>query len=966
MKKKIVFAMLAAVSHAAFCETDITASRPETWFHIIGGNASKAGLTADLEAIREAGFAGITFFHGQYGKAEAWDGVAEQIPCLSEKWDDLVAFAAGECARLGRVFKMQNCPGWSMSGGPWISSSNAMRKVVFARAEAKDRVPVEIAIPPQFSDLDSDWHDICTVAFPTPTGDSFSLDRLPHEVKTNGNVRTFRFAEPVTVRTLELPSPRNMVGAWCYNPDLRILLEAKKDGDWRPVCSVDCPQGNWQDNVPFSLACEEMSAQEWRLTLSSPHKIRLPFARLHSAARFDNWEGLSAHTLRGQLKRPHPRQNAAAYIKSGSVRVVMPGDVLPPSSTGWTVLRVGHVNMKKRNGPAPKEATGWECDKLDPRGIEANFAGYIGRLADGPLANGRLQGMIVDSWECERQTWTWRMSEYFGKENGYDVRLILPAVFGWIVGSPAETGRMLLDWRRTISNLITENYYERMAKLAHGKGLSVTYETSFGDVIPGDILRYWKWCDTPMCEFWHPVAPGREETTFPNFKPVKPCVSAAHLYGKRRVSAEAFTSMTLSWDENFRDLKAAALRHFDRGVTHLVFHTYTHNPQTDGRAPGTSFGASIGTPFVRGQTWWGFMRHFTDWAAECCEFLETGRAVVDVLRYLGDEMDHKPDELEYFPKGFKCDYLNGDVLFTRLDVKDGRFVLPDGMSYSVLWVPPSVELMPKTRARLNELAARGGRIVYGTADDAVSGLAPQVAASAPLLWYHRIDGDVDCYLAAADEKGYAGKVKFRTLNGEREMQMDLAPFETALLRFGKDGIVGSRRQDVSSLCVQSRGSEIADWTLSFPDGWGVPETLALNGLVPWKDLPGVSQEGRSFSGTAAYTAPVVLKDVSGPVVLDLGTVRDFARVFVNGKEAAALWAEPYRCDISRFVRTGENTVRIEVTSTWFNRLVYDYSLPMENRKTWTVWRIPRMTPPCLKRGAHLRDSGLLGPVRLYK
>ena len=101
-------------------------------------------------------------------------------------------------------------------------------------------------------------------------------------------------------------------------------------------------------------------------------------------------------------------------------------------------------------------------------------------------------------------------------------------------------------------------------------------------------------------------------------------------------------------------------------------------------------------------------------------------------------------------------------------------------------------------------------------------------------------------------------------------------------------------------------------------------------------------------------------------MLDLGEVRDFARVFVNGSEAAALWAEPYRCDISPFVRKGENEIKIEVTSTWFNRLAYDFNQPPERRKTWTVWNIPRMTPPCLKSDAELRDSGLIGPVELLK
>jgi len=928
--------------------------RPETWFHIIGGNASKAGLTADLEALRDAGFGGIQLFHGQYGKAEAWDGVAEQIPCLSAKWDDLVTHAADECARLGLTFKMQNCPGWSMSGGPWIAPSNAMRKLVYARRDAVGVVP-EIPIPPAFRDADSDWHDVCYLAFPTPAGDSGGGALVPCVVETNGNVRTLQFDRPVAIRTLELPSPSHLNHDWCYNPDTCVIFEAETANGWQTVCDVRYPQGCWQDLVPFSIACSEATAKTWRLSLASSHKIAVPFLRFHSVARLDNWEGLSGHVLRGQLKRPYPKQSAAAYIPHGAVRTVKLGDALADGR--WIVLRVGHVNMKKRNAPAPKEATGWECDKLDPHGIEANFAGYIGRLADGPLKGGRLKGMIVDSWECERQTWTWRMEEWFHEANGYDVKEILPAVFGWVIGSSIETERKLLDWRRTVSDLVTKNYYGRMAELAHAKGLTVAYETALGDVVPGDILEYWKYCDTPMCEFWQPYTQGKGFVGHPNFKPVRPCVSAAHLYGKRRIDSESFTSMGLTWDENFRNLKEQAVRHYARGVTHFVFHTCTHNPQTDGRMPGTSFGTFIGTPFIRGQTWWSFMRPFTDWTTECCAFLERGLPVVDVLRYLGDELDHKPDELEYFPEGFKNDYLNSDVLFNRLDVKDGRFVLPDGMSYAAIWVPDSVLVLPKTRTRLDALATKGGRVVYGSADASVAGLKPQVVSDSSLLWYHRIDGDSDCFFVAADEKGFKGNVTFSTRHGDKMLSLDLVPFENRLLEFSA-GVAPS------ALTVAfDRSIPLDSWTLSFPQGWGAPERMKLDRLVPWKDLPGVSEEGRSFSGTATYTATICLAaKPEGVLRLDLGDVRDFAKVFVNGHEVAALWAEPYRCDISQYAKKGINEIRVDVTSTWFNRLAYDFNQPPEKRKTWTIWTAKRV--PCLRSDAVLRTSGLKSPVRL--
>ena len=74
--------------------------RPETWFHLIGGNVSKGGLAADLDAVASAGISGIQLFHGQFGGP--WPGVSPQIPCLSADWDDLVRFAADGCAARGK------------------------------------------------------------------------------------------------------------------------------------------------------------------------------------------------------------------------------------------------------------------------------------------------------------------------------------------------------------------------------------------------------------------------------------------------------------------------------------------------------------------------------------------------------------------------------------------------------------------------------------------------------------------------------------------------------------------------------------------------------------------------------------------------------------------------------------------------------------------------------------------------
>ena len=81
-----------------------------------------------------------------------------------------------------------------------------------------------------------------------------------------------------------------------------------------------------------------------------------------------------------------------------------------------------------------------------------------------------------------------------------------------------------------------------------------------------------------------------------------------------------------------------------------------------------------------------------------------------------------------------------------------------------------------------------------------------------------------------------------------------------------------------------------------------------------------------------------------------------AVVKVNGEVVDTLWAAPYQTDIASFLRQGNHSITIEVTSTWFNRLVYDAALPVEQRKTWVI------NGPSSKE--HLRPSGLLGPVEI--
>jgi hypothetical protein len=118
----------------------------------------------------------------------------------------------------------------------------------------------------------------------------------------------------------------------------------------------------------------------------------------------------------------------------------------------------------------------------------------------------------------------------------------------------------------------------------------------------------------------------------------------------------------------------------------------------------------------------------------------------------------------------------------------------------------------------------------------------------------------------------------------------------------------------------------------------------------------MSKEAQAFSGSATYTTTFNWSDESKEVKLDLGQVSMIAEVFVNDQKVRTLWCTPYSADITSYVKQGENKLQIKVTSTWFNRLAFDASLPEAERKTWTI------EGP--KAGAQLKEYGLLGPVCL--
>ena len=444
----------------------------------------------------------------------------------------------------------------------------------------------------------------------------------------------------------------------------------------------------------------------------------------------------------------------------------------------------------------------------------------------------------------------------------------------------------------------------------------------------------------------------------------------------------------------------------------MVFHTYTHNPDPDKYQPGTSFGGGIGTPFLRKQTWWPYMRSFTTYLARNTYLLERGKPVSDVLWYLGDEIQQKPNQKADFPEGYKYDYCNTDALMTRLDVKDGQWVTPEGISYRLMWIPD--RLLPSTIKRLTQLVRKGGILVAqapshpatrltGKAltdfrnavenlwqgesgkgqvlsgmslDDALQRLniLPDVKPTRAQWLHRRVEG-ADWYMVCApQESDFQGVVEFHAtgraelwnpMNGHIEplrseeaeeysgIRLRLERGECKYVVFRHDG----KRQKVPESTSSLTNLDHLNWKLTFPQGWGVDALLSVSSLKPWCELP-LTDEGKAFSGTVTYETAFHLDKFSSKAqyLLHLGEVEEIAVVRVNEAVVDTLWAIPYQTDITPYVRKGENHLTVEVTSTWHNRLVYDASCPESERKTWVL-----AGPPA---GSELKRYGLMGPVAI--
>jgi hypothetical protein len=713
-------------------------TKPWCYWYWITDNISREGITKDLEAMKRVGI--NQAFIGNIFLDDVKHGT---VKALTEEWWGMVEHAIREGGRLGVDIGLFNCPGWSQSGGPWIKPEQAMRYVVSTERRVKGPLQFAEKLPSPREP----FQDIAVLAFPAPRNDADTIAAHSPRVTcapaadkaermVDGDRKTavmfpkaaaqgktpftvdIEVAEPFTARSLILYPAELQFAAQCR------LQAAGEDGVFRTIREFPLDRSNTNVSVgpiqcgPVAVSFPAQTAKRFRLVITElRHNGGLAEIELSGAARLERF-------VEKQLGKMHPTPLPMwdAYLWPKTAEPESPGFAVPPgavlnlsdklASDGtlrwdvpdgeWIILRTGMTPTGTRNAPASPEGQGLEVDKMNRGAAQAHFNAYIGKLLERmPKADQKaLKHVVADSYEMGSQNWTDGFNDLFRKRYGYDPRPWLPVLTGRLVGSADQSDRFLWDLRRLVADHIAFDYVGGLRDACHRHGLRLWLENYGHWGYPAEFLQYGGQTDDLSGEFWATGDLGSIE--------LRCASSAAHIYGKPIVHAEAFTSGVL-FESTPWSLKRRGDWALTEGINHWVLHVYIHQPWDD-RRPGVN--AWFSTEFNRHNTWFEPGREWIDYYRRCDFLLQQGRHVADVAYFIGEDTPkmtgiRKPA----LPAGYNFDYINAEVIEQRLRVKDGHFVLPDGMSYRLLVLPELDSMRPELLKKIRDLVRAGGNIL---------------------------------------------------------------------------------------------------------------------------------------------------------------------------------------------------------------------------------------------------------------
>jgi len=674
-------------------------ARPRVWWHWMNGNITQEGADLDLAWMKSVGVGGIDIISGSLPEPSV---VKPPVLFMDDQWKNIFRREVASARASGMEVSIDGAPGWSETGGPWVTPEHAMKKYVWSETQVIGGKPFGGILPKPpsvtgpFQNIPVHWagfrpielnHEVyadsAVIAFPTPRAelerspgvyssgtaglnlaglDNGSLESplvLPLATGEGGTWIQTDFGRDVLVSTLTLglDSPAN------------VTLMVSEDGQsFHQAFRVPSdPNEHPAPEQTYSFAA--IHARFFRVVFTVPPKApllpglpqimlrfftpqkrflvwRLSFPGAMRVNRFEEKAGF-ASTIDFPSTRT-PQCGRASIVNKASV-VNLTSHLRPdgtldwtPPPGHWTILRVGYSLTGQTNAPAEAKSTGLEVDKLDASLVRQYMEHYLKMYSSatgGKLGNAGVQYLLTDSWEAGVQNWTATMLAQFKQRRGYDATPYLPVLAGWVVGSPDVSDRFLWDFRRTLEEMLADNHYGEIAQVLHKHHMGY-YTEAEGDTnrAIGDGMAIKARADIPTGEFWY--RPFAAGPGQPTLRAdLEESASVAHVYGRPFAASESLT--VAAGDDPWAFSPAMLKPVADEIFAHginRILYHESHLQPLVNAKPGLML-AIFGQYFNRNNTYAEQVKPWIDYLSRSSYLLQQGRFVADVAYFYGQEQN---------------------------------------------------------------------------------------------------------------------------------------------------------------------------------------------------------------------------------------------------------------------------------------------------------------------------------------
>ena len=624
--------------------------------------------------------------------------------------------------------------------------------------------------------------------------------------------------------------------------------------------------------------------------------------------------------------------------------------------TGKGQVRVISLYLDRTRQKVKRAAPGGEGFVIDHFDSTA-VAHYLQRIESAFEQSGTPYPATFfnDSYEVYEADWTPSLLKEFKERRGYD---LVDRLREFVDGDP----QVMSDYRETLSDLLLQNFTRQWVAWCHKHGVQVRNQAHGS---PANLIDVYSAVDIPEIEGFGLSELGvkglrrdlgKTKKNDSDLTMLKYAASAAHVMGRRYASSETFTWLTEHFRTSLSQMKPDLDLMFCAGVNRMFFHGACYSPQDD-PWPGWRFYASVDMSPTN--SIWRDARELTDYIAACQSRLQWGEPDNDFLVLLPVRdmwRQHTEKRLMQFdihsmgkkaPQfiasilkldslGYDCDYISEQLLLNTT-CSEGMLQTAAGTRYRALVLPSSdVILTKRLRKHLEALKKQGAHIIYNieAAELARAAQSEEAKTKYGLKMIRRRGAGRTLYFVAnLTPDDLCAPIHFTAL--AQPLMLDLRSGESCFIETeGQDRYevfypLGRAWVAGNSQAVPSLVADLTSlpWTLRFTESQPiVTDRIKLSRLQSWDTLPHDSI--RELMGTGIYETTFSMPqetDLTRSFRLDLGDVRESARVYLNGRYVGTAWACPMTLDFPGWMlQPDRNQLCIEVTNLPANRIAaYD-------------------------------------------